>query len=518
MAPAFIGRSRELKALDTALAQAAAGVSGCLLIGGEAGVGKSRLMREAQRKARTSGFYVIDAACEEPDAARALAGIAALLRKQMQEPLAKDARALLPENRPALAAGGADEASPGEPRQQLEANFRDWLGALAQQQPLLVALEDIHWCDDASLSCLASALKALAGRPILMLFSLRTPHLAPATEGLITGLFVEAGAQQMQLQPLGLPEVGMVMRSLSKTGHTPPFYYLKHVFDVTGGNPLFVEELSLSSTATDSVSLATDLQSLQPRPQSTIPRSIRRIIRQRLQRVSPGAQRVADLCAVHGQLFDLKLVGELTGLSDVGVRQRCLELAGAYVAQQQAGERFAFRHALVREALYDRLLVRERRAWHERLALAIERVYGAENGAQLAALSYHSYKAGHWRKALLYCRRAAEEALRFDAPRVAVTQLTWAIEAASWLTDAQSWELHCLRARALEQLNRCDQALTDYATALDSARMLGDRQAEAQVLYDLAALAPALRATPAERYFGQIVAQATEESAPPAVG
>ncbi len=508
----FVGRSRELIAIDALLAKVAAGRGRCLLVSGEAGVGKSRLVQEARRKALAQGFVVLDGHCEPPDAGLAYAGVASLLRNYL--------RSL---KTPGEAAGAAEELAEnllsGERRQtgevdgggqQLHEAVAAWIMELASSG-LMVTLEDIHWCDEASLACLAAVWAQLAEAPALLVISLRKPHPAPAQEGCAENWFVEAAPDRLHLEPLSLADVSQVLKSLSGRGQVPPFYYLKHVFDLTGGNPLFVEELGRSSTATDVVSLETDLMALQPRPQATIPRSIRRIIGQRLQTVSAEARMVAGLCAAHGRTYDLTLLKMVTELPEERLRARCLELCRAQLAMEMGNGEFAFRHALLREALYELLLVRERRRLHERLMLGLEKLCGPAAGANLAALSYHAYQGGSWRRALKYCRMAAEDALALNAPQVAVTQLARAIEAADWAPDASSWELHCLRAQALEQLGECDRALTDYALALDSARSSGDGEAEARVWRALQRLLPVIRAKAADKHFNSLVDQANRQ-------
>lgn len=513
----YIGRTVELKAIDNALARAAhrVGGNGAMVISGEAGVGKSRLLWEARRRATEQGFAVLQGYCEEPDAAAAYSGIASLLRRYLAQEEGRRAKdALAPLLADALLLKGHSRSSDWHAAQrqqqegQMAAKVLEWLANVGGEGPLLVTLEDIHWCDDASLACLAAALQAPEPRLLLLMVSVRMPHPDPQMEGVAEKWFLENGAEHLRLQPLDRGQVGLVMRSLSPQRQAPPFYFVKHVHEVTGGNPFFVEELCLSSQATDVVSNETDLLALQPRPLATIPRSIRRVIRQRLQAVSAEAQMIADLCAVHGRVFDLTLLQLLTGFSDERLRERCDELCAAHLAIAGDQGDYFFRHGLVREALYDRLLVRERRRLHERLILGLERLYDKATGGQLATLSYHSYMAGSWRRALRYCRRAAEDALALGAPRVAVLQLTRAIEAGERVAEATTWQLHCLRAQALEQCGAYDGALTDYATALDSARLMGDGEAEARVWEALVTLLPALRRRYSDSHYNLLVAQA----------
>src|SRR5690606_11655077 len=135
------------------------------------------------------------------------------------------------------------------------------------------------WSDEASVACLISSLEHLKGKAALVMVSVRKPHPEGDFGEGLEEMLEEAGARHLRLASLSRPEVAMVMRGVSGSSYPPPFYFLKQVYDMTGGNPLFVEELCLSSTATDTVSGETDLLGLHPRPQTIIPRSMRRIIR-----------------------------------------------------------------------------------------------------------------------------------------------------------------------------------------------------------------------------------------------
>lgn len=454
-----------------------------MLVSGAAGIGKSRLIAEIRERARQRGFLQMDAVCQEQDRFMALAPLAALLECNPQ-------------------------SVPVETEREVSDALAHLLTESAGHQPLLVTIEDVHWSDDASQKWLVNLLARVPELHLLLLLSFRTPANDYDIAGFVSLLERQTYVKHLRLQPWSRKEVEGVMSTFSKAKGAIPFYYLAKVFDVTGGNPLFVEELCLSSRATDAVSNQTDLQSLHPLPLASIPHNVRRIIGQRIQAVSRPAQNVAYLCAVHRREFDFELLEALTGFTWWRLRQLCQELVQAQLLAEDNEGRFTFRHAQVRESLHERLLIRERRVLHERLTAAIEQVYAQALPERLADLTYHAYEAGCWGRALIYTRMAGERALLLDAPRAAVAQFTRAIEAAMRLPQTPAWQLHCQRASALEQLGDIDGALTDYATALDRVRMLEDKEGEVLVVGELTRLLPSLRLAHANEYYRKIAGPA----------
>lgn len=449
-----------------------------MLVSGAAGIGKSRIVAEAHACARRLGFAALEAVCREQDRFMALAPLAAMWQRNGLSPAA------------------------------CVHSLLETLGEYAGDRPLLVTVEDVHWSDDASQQWLVELAAAIDDRPMLLLLSFRTPAADYDIEGFVARLEGYERVRRMRVAPWSRQEVEAVLRAVSGSRDAVRFYYLANVFNITGGNPLFVEELCLSSRATEVVSNETDLQSLQPLPQASIPRSVRRIIGQRIESVSRAAQGVAYLCAVHRRDVDFTLLEALTDFTWWRLRQLCEELMQAEMLVEDSGGGFRFRHALVRESLHERLLIRERRALHGRLLAAIEQVYAQTSDERLADLTYHAYEAGCWERALTYARMAGERSLALGAPRAAAAQYTRAIDAAGRLPQMPAWGLHCQRARALEQLGDIDGALTDYAMALDRVRLLEDKAGERAVIGEFTRLLPALERAHVSEYYRKIAGTA----------
>ena len=154
------------------------------------------------------------------------------------------------------------------------------------------------------------------------------------------------------------------------------------------------------------------------------------------------------------------------------------ELIAAQLVVEESAERFAFRHALTREAIYAELLARERVALHREVAAALERHNAKSLDAVVEALAYHAWEAGDWERAATYAARAARHALALSAPREAVGHLDRAFAASERAGVSRAIELYLARGRANETLGEFQRANDDFhgdARAVRAPRPIGAR-------------------------------------------
>ncbi len=256
--------------------------------------------------------------------------------------------------------------------------------------------------------------------------------------------------------------------------------FAQTVYALTEGNPFFIEEV-LRSLAPDAASAAvgTDLG---------IPRSVREAVRRRVRGLGEPARRVAEYAAVAGRRFDFPVLSRICRIEEPQLLELIKELIAAQLIVEQAGDEFAFRHALTREAIYSGLLARERRLLHGQIAATLEEL-NPDNAPKVAGdLAYHFFEAEAWAKALHYGALAAAEADRAFAPRAAIEQYGRAIEAAGKIGQAAPSDLHRGRGLAFEAIGRFDDALADQEKALALAHDCGDSRSEWQALIDLGGL------------------------------
>jgi DNA-binding CsgD family transcriptional regulator/tetratricopeptide (TPR) repeat protein len=255
------------------------------------------------------------------------------------------------------------------------------------------------------------------------------------------------------------------------------------------GNPFFVEEVLKSLVSAGAIFYADGQWDRKPLGELDIPRSIQITVQQRADRLNPEARHLLTLAAVAGRRFDFALLLRLTEYGDAKLLPLIKDLMAAQFVVEESAERFAFRHALTREALYADLLIRERTALHGQIAEALEALVSERGPAArtvwAADLAYHFYMAGIWPKAVAYAQQAGEQARRLHVPRAAIEHLSRAIEAARQLDQAPLSALYRTRGQMHEILGAFEAARDDYQTALVAAQAAGDRQIEWQALLDL---------------------------------
>jgi DNA-binding CsgD family transcriptional regulator len=218
-----------------------------------------------------------------------------------------------------------------------------------------------------------------------------------------------------------------------------------------------------------------------------------------------------------GRRFDFDLLLSLAQLPEAQLITALKELIAVRLIVEESGEHFAFRHALTREAIYAGLLARERITLHRTIGEAIEQLASGSVDQYLPELAYHFFEARQWERAFTYGRDAGEQALLLDAPRVAVEQLTRALEAAERLgtrPDAAMWRR---RGQAYETLGEFERARDDLSTALRLARDDDDRRAEWEASLALGLLWSSRDYEQAGRFFRQALKVARRLADPAAV-
>ena len=520
--PVLIGRATQLEALNSVLAQAGAGHGQAVLLAGEAGIGKSRLVAETKARAADGGFTTLEGRCFEPDHALPYAPLLSLLRgrfaSRAKDEIIRDLGPTGPELVklvPELAALLQDvRPSPAlEPEQEKRRLFEALTQIVvgrAAAGPLVVIIEDLHWSDDISLEFLLHLARRIAGLPLLLLLTYRSDEVRPSLRHFLAQLDRERLAVELSLPRLSLSEVEGMLRAIFEMQRPARLEFVEALHALTDGNPFFVEEVLKSLTSAGDIFYADGTWSRKPMSELHIPRSVQDAVQRRSEQLSAGARDLLSLAAVAGQRFDFALLQEMSHAEEAELLRRVKELIGAQLIVEESVEQFAFRHALTRQAVYVGLLARERRPLHRSIAGTLERLYEGALDGHLADLAYHFYEAEAWEKALAYAQRAGEKAQALYAPHAALEHFTRAVHATERLAVKPSPALYRARAIVCETLGDFEGALADHEAALAQARAGGDRQVEWQALLDLGMLWAGRDYTETGRFFEQALAFARE--------
>lgn len=498
LCPLFIGRSAPLEVLNELLQSARNQRGQTLLIGGEAGIGKTRLVAEARTLAAAQEFLVLQGACFAPDQQLPFAPLLDLARNfiatQSPQALAASLDAAAPELfklLPELANHVSPRALPPSPEPELEKKrlFQALLQFIIEGQnqdaPRLLVVEDLHWCDDASLEFLLYLARRIQAHPALLILTYRSEETSARLYRFLAEVDRGRLAAEISLSALSRMEVDAMIRAIFDLKQPVRAEFLERIYALTEGNPFFLEEILKSMIATGEIFYANGQWDRKPLRELNIPRSVQDAVQRRIEQLSEPAPHVLALAAVVGRRFDFALLQGLTGMSEPELLPLLKELLGAQLVVEESADEFAFRHALTRESVYTTLLRRERKQMHRRVAETLEQQDAGALESHVGDLAYHYHAAEIWDKALEYARRAGEKAQSMYAPREAIEQFTRALEAAQQLPQANPTTIYRARGQAYETIGDFDNAYSDYEQELHAAHAAHDARGEWQGLIDL---------------------------------
>ncbi|HEY74805.1 MAG TPA: AAA family ATPase [Thermoflexia bacterium] len=495
--PPFVGRQDVWKSL-LACWERAAGGEGCLaFIGGEAGIGKSRLVGELSEWVRQRGGWTAQAGCYEYERALPHGPLADLLRALLASTGLEPLEALPPwqvGELARLAPGRIPHPAPvtdaSLPVGHRQAHLFDalvlFLVDLAERNPLLLVLEDLHWAHDSTLAWLHYLARRLPHTPILVLATYRREEIDVhhPLRGLILRLEQEGVAARLELPRLSREALSVWMAG-AEDG------LVERVYLQTEGNPFFTLETLRALFETGRIGLVNGRWVETGMPGAfPIPTSVCQVVRERLDRLSPPARRVAEVAAVVGRAFDLEVLEQAWGRGKEVALEALDELLRRRLIREEgdpAGRDYAFDHHLVREVIYRELHHRRRQRLHRRVGEAMERLC-AEQPEVAAELAYHFEHAQEAEKALFWLVRAGEQARRGYAYRAALRYFRRAIA----LMDRERADE--LAARALSGLAIAHwDAIGEEGMqwewlerALEIWKTIGDRRGIAETCYALA--------------------------------
>ncbi|MEH0938021.1 ATP-binding protein [Micromonospora psammae] len=399
----LVGRRRELVALRDALARARTGEPTTVLVGGEAGVGKTRLLEEFGRSATDAGARLLVGQCLElgevglPFAPFA-AALRAVLRRDGAEVFAgyeAEFARLLPELARGPLGGTAPAVAPGSdaPRGYLFDLVAELFHRLAAVQPLMLVIEDLHWADRSTRDLIGLLVRGARTARLLLVCTYRTDelHRGHPLRPFLAELDRARGVERIELGRLDRDGTGAILADL--LGTEPAARAVDDIHERTQGNPFFVEELA---AAGDPIGCA------------ALPETLRDLLLARVERLPEAAQRVLRIAAAGGTRIAHQLLAEVAGLPELELEDALRAAVAAQLAVADPDGDYEFRHALVREAVHDELLPGEHARLHARFAAAVEaQPHLVAAGRAPAEIAHHWYAAHDHPRALVTARTAA---------------------------------------------------------------------------------------------------------------
>lgn len=341
-----------------------------------------------------------------------------------------------------------------------------------------MVLEDAHWADQTSLRLVAFLARRLRSASVSILLTARVEEvdLSPFTRSILAELGREPGLVDVALAPLAREKTLELVRALTGRADADPDLE-ERVWRASEGNPLVVVETMRTLHERGPAS---------PQGALPIPEGVRRILGERLDRLTERPRELVGVAAVIGREFDLGLLQEVAGLSTHELTAAMEELVRRRILHQD-GEHIDFTHDRIRELAYDEVSEPRRRLLHAAVAAAIEGRHTPDLDAHRAALAGHYRRAQIWEKAVAHLRATASQAAERGAYRDAVGLFEDAIRAAEHLAlDGQGLEEVEMRLEArdlLVTLGEISLGLAHLEEAERLARRSGDERCLAGVLW-----------------------------------
>jgi DNA-binding CsgD family transcriptional regulator/tetratricopeptide (TPR) repeat protein len=405
VSPILVGRDDLLELADRRLAEVRSGRGQVLLLAGEAGIGKTRLLGAVERRAGLSGMDVVRAAAFPRDLEVAGAIFLDLSRAlEASGSFAEAGRRFRERLDDSATSPGAGDAH--RRRRLLVLDLADLVASLADGHPLVVALEDLHWADDLSLEVLGQLARRVGNLPMAVVGTYRSDELFPRIpmREWRRRLLTQRLAEEVRLARLSAGQTATMVRAMLRDPVLASHEVMEDLQHRSDGIPLHIEELLGAMVAGGSKG-----------GEMLVPDTLADAVAARATQLSRGSRRLARAAAIIGRSFDVDLLAGVVDLAPAAVDRALAELQDRFfVIPGQGPGSYDFRHALIRDALYAQVGPQGRRAAHERVASVL-----VDRGADDASVSAHFELAGRNHEAHRLALRAAERARRLSSHREA---------------------------------------------------------------------------------------------------
>lgn len=453
----YIGRAKEVGALQSALERTLAGEGQFVTVLGDAGVGKSRLLLEFLRTLERKSINIIQSRCHAHGSTTPYLPFIDLLRNLIglrnEEPperlrasavsgikaIDPSLETYIPIYLHLLSIESIDKSATSDLKgEDLSLAIQEALSAIltlhARSAPGIILLEDWQWADEASAETLKRVAVLLAAHPLMIVTTSRPERLLDLT-------YIE-NHTLVNLAPLSESSSIQIIESIVGSDELPEGFGAL-LFRRTGGNPFFIEEVCRALIDDGTLRVVNGVASLESSIEDlNLPDTVQSLIRTRLDRLDAESQTLLRHASVLGREFNLRILERMVARkSNLTISLDGLQKQGMVQQVRVVPESiYRFKHVLTQEVVYDSLLLHQRKALHEAAGLAIEEVYGGRFDEQLELLTFHYSRAENWPKAVRFGRESAEKASRLSRFAEALATLEQAEAWSSKLEHTAEWK------------------------------------------------------------------------------
>jgi tetratricopeptide (TPR) repeat protein len=491
----LFSRDQEMAQLRAGVDYALSGRGRLFLLTGEPGIGKTRLADELALYADLRGMRVLWSRCEEGGDTPAYWPWIQILRGCVQHGLTSESTRLIEAEiqnfdrwLPELIDARPSSDRPAEDgAREHPARFRlfDWMANLlrsaAQSQPLLLIVDDLHWSDEPTSSLISFLARTLRDAAIMTLVTSRDVEVRVRER--LAGILRQLARECSHVPMRSLDEDGVSEMIKGLSGRSPTVSVVREVHRATGGNPLFVREVS-SSLFADSPTINIGGRSDSPLDRKNLSATVRSTIQGRLASLSQETEQALKLAAVLGGEFDLLILEDISEIGADDLLEALAEADSAGIVQGAPGKpgRFRFVHGLVRDQLYEAVPLSLRKRLHQRAAGTLERLSPASSESHLADIAYHYFESRGPSTAPLafeYAQRAADRALALSNHHEAIRLNKMALE--TWeILPGCDYAQRCDVLLSLADVQHKEGAEEAARAALREAAALAERNGDAQ--------------------------------------
>lgn len=421
-----VGRERETARFDELLSGLAVSAGATLVISGAAGVGKTALLRELERRAAAKGMPFLVGRCTAAGGRPPFGPFAEILDSVVRFGIGGITPDRLDRTYPDLARLRQETVLSFPPRERGEAErYRVHSGVarllrtIAEQTSVVIAIDDIHWADEGTLELLPFLASKLHNQPVLIVALHRQDEFGGAELAeALAALSRERIAELMPLAPLP-PEDVAEMLDATLALHGPAASPLLSLLESCEGNPFFIEEVLIGLAASNDLVYVQGRWELAHATRArALPQSVRSAVEQRMRTLSPSAQHVIGCAAVIGQRSDFDLLRLVSGSTEPDLIEALRSAIAAHllteIADGSGAAVYSFRHALTRDGVLAGMLERERQLLHLQVGDILETL-SSNARDRSEELAYHFDAAGDYQRAVRYHDLAARSAVELTA-------------------------------------------------------------------------------------------------------